>query len=116
MPFIQLDFYRNTHNLSIIKTKPTNYLYLLCITVLPGTLSRCPPLESAVYEVTVMISLSLQIGGCCAYINYNSSDIMKQSFDFWINDVQNDAQRCHDKGTYKNYYFGKSTGFSLKQY
>ncbi|XP_026819853.1 uncharacterized protein LOC113558560 [Rhopalosiphum maidis] len=65
--------------------------------VLPGRLSRCPPLESAEYEVTTMISLSLKIGGC-AYINYNSSDIIKQSFNLWFNGVQNYVQSCRDQG------------------
>jgi hypothetical protein len=73
--------------------------YLLCITVTPKILNGCPPLESAVYQVSVTNSNTILNGGC-AYINYNSSDVMRQSFSLWFTSIKNVEQRCQNQGKY----------------
>ncbi|XP_025208272.1 uncharacterized protein LOC112603758 [Melanaphis sacchari] len=88
--------------MSMVVLTITTITIMLKIT--PGIQERCPPIESEVYQVTVMSSGSSTIDGC-AYINYNSSDIIQQSFSLWFGD-QHGEQRCRDHVTHKNYYFG----------
>ncbi|XP_050063826.1 uncharacterized protein LOC126552844 isoform X1 [Aphis gossypii] len=64
--------------------------------VTPQIQDGCPPLESAEYQVTVMSSISLVINGC-AYINYNSSNVMRQSYSLWFDRVQHGGQCSRDQ-------------------
>ncbi|XP_060845523.1 uncharacterized protein LOC132925118 [Rhopalosiphum padi] len=72
--------------------------------VTPKILNGCPSLESAVYQVSVTNSNTTLNGGC-AYINYNSSGKMRQSFSLWFTSIENVEQRCQKQGIeYLNFY------------
>ncbi|XP_026820346.1 uncharacterized protein LOC113558953 [Rhopalosiphum maidis] len=72
--------------------------------VTPKILNGCPSLESAVYQVSV-INSNTTLNGGCAYINYNSSGVMRQSFSLWFNSIENVGQRCQNQGIdYLNFY------------
>lgn len=78
------------------KTKPTNYFYLLYITAPEG----CPYVEDDEYTVTVKGSVSSLKGGC-AYIHYNASDKLPQTYSLWFGNSHHDRPHCSNNGTYE---------------
>jgi len=61
-------------------------------------------MENTEYDVTVRGSVSSLTGGC-AYINYNASDTLSQSYSLWFGNIQHTGPQCRGHGTCNNYYF-----------